>query len=117
MKSKIIFILLLLIIVFIYLSQPKFILKETYTSPNHGYILELYEETGYKPFFSLSNEHDFIEAYVLLKDSQGKILLEPHWYASCNFLIGDLQLEWQKEKVYFTKFNFIDLDEYTFDCF
>ena len=117
MKSKIIFIFLLLIIVLIYLNQLKFILKETYTSPNSEYILELYEETEYKPFFSLSSERGFTEAYVVLKDNQGVVLLEPHWYASCDFRIGDLQLEWQKGKVYFTKFNFIDLDEYTFDCY
>ncbi len=117
MKSKIIFIFLLLMMVFIYLNQSKFILKETYISPNNEYILEIYEETEYRPFFSLSSEQDFAEAYVVLKNNQEKVLLEPYWYASCDFLIGDLQLEWKQGKVYFTKFNFIDLDEYTFDCY
>ena len=117
MKKKIIFIFLLLIIVFIYLSQAKYTLQKTYASPNSDYILEVYEETGYKPFFSLVSEQGFAKAYVVLKNKQGKVLLEPHWYASCDFLIGDLMIDWDENRVYFTKFNYIDLKNYTFSCF
>ena len=111
-----IFIFSTLIIILIYLNQSKFILTKRYTSPNNKYILELYEETDYKPFFSLSSEHGFAEAYVVLKDTQGKLLLEPYWYDSCDFLIGDLRIEWNKNRVYFTKFNSIDLTSISFDC-
>ena len=117
MKKRIIFIFLLLIIVFIYLSRSKYIPRKTYASPNSEYILEVYEETGYKPFFSLASEQDFAEAYVVLKNKKGKVLLEPHWYASCDFLIGDLMIDWDENRVYFTKFDYIDLTSMSFDCY
>ena len=117
MKMKIVFIVVLLAVILIYLNQSKFEIQETYTSPNNKYILELYKVTEYKPFLSLSGEQGFLEAYVVLKNNKGKVLLEPRWYTSCDFLIEDLQIEWQKEKVYFTKFNLIDLTTMSYDCY
>ena len=78
MKKKIISIFFLLIILVAYVTQTKFILQKSYTSPSNRYILELYVEREYKPFFSLSSEQDFAEAYVVLKDKDGKVLLKPH---------------------------------------
>ena len=117
MKKRIIFIFLLLIIVFIYLSQAKYILRETYVSPDSDYILEVYGETEYQPFFSLASEQGFAKAYVVLKNKQGKVLLEPHWYASCDFLTEDLMIDWGENRVYFTKFDYIDLTSMSFDCY
>ena len=117
MKTKIISVFLLLIILFAYVTQTKFILQKSYTSPSNNYILELYVEREHKPFFSLSSEQDFAEAYVILKNKEGRVLLEPHWYASCTFPIGDLMIDWTENRVYFTKFNYIDLTSFSFDCY
>lgn len=110
------FIVTLLAMILIYLNQSKYKLLETYTSPTNEYILELYKELEFKPFFSLSSEQGFTEVYVMLKDNKGKVLLEPHWYASCYFHIGDLRVDWDGNRVYFTKFNYIDLTMMSFDC-
>lgn len=104
---------------FLHNFNKKFVRQEVFKSTNSLYILEVYKEVSYKPLFSLSSEQEFAEAYVVLKDKRGKVLLEPHWYASCDFIISDLQVEWQDKvsRVYFTKFNYIDLTTMSFDCY
>jgi hypothetical protein len=98
--------------------NKKFVLYSSHEK--HGkYILEVYRQSSYSSSVGLSSSSGFAEAYVVLKDKQGKVLLEPHWYASCDFIIDDLQIEWQEKvsRVYFTKFNYIDLTSMSYDCY
>jgi len=97
--------------------NKKFVLSKAYEIEDKQYTLEVYRQKNYKSLIGLSSSHDFAEAYVVLKNKQGKVLLEPHWYASCDFLIGDLQIDWDENRVYFTKFNYIDLTSMSFNCY
>lgn len=97
--------------------NKKFVLAKTYEVKDKQYALELYVNSNYKSFAGFSSSHGFAEAYVVLKDVQGNVLLEPHWYASCDFLLGDLRIDWDENKVYFTKFNYIDLTSMSYDCY
>ena len=87
------------------------------THGEHKYTLEVYQQSNYNSFAGLSSSVGFAESYVVLKDKQNKVLLEPHWHASCDFIIGDLAVDWDENKVYFTKFNFIDLKDYSYHCY
>jgi len=87
------------------------------THGEHKYTLEVYQQSNDNSFAGLSSSVGFAESYVVLKDKQNNVLLEPHWYASCDFIIGDLAVDWDENKVYFTKFNFIDLKDYSYDCY
>lgn len=96
--------------------NKKFVLESNYKE-NNTYTLEVYRQTGNNSFTGLSSSAGFAQAYVVLKDKQGKVLLEPKWYASCDFIIGDLDVRWSVNRVYFTKFNYIDLTSMSFDCY
>ncbi len=123
MKIKTILIaivLLILIALVVYvISRPKFVLQTTHTSPDNKYILEVYTEKGFKPTMSMASESGFAKAYVILKDNKGNILAKPNWIKPCRFIIGDLAIEWQieQDKVYFTKFNYINLKNNSLDCY
>lgn len=118
-KIVMFFIAIIELFLLLKLDMPVKILNSTYTNDNKDYILEVYRQSNYSSFLGLSSSSGFAEAYVVLKDKQRKVLLSPHWYASCHFLIGDLQIEWQEKvsRVYFTKFNYIDLTTMSFDCY
>jgi len=87
------------------------------THGEHKYTLEVYQQSNDNSFAGLSSSVGFAESYVVLKDKQNKVLLEPHWYASCDFIIGDLDVRWSINRVYFTKFNYIDLTLMSYDCY
>lgn len=122
MKIKMIYILFILVIVgiaigaFFYL-KPKYERSETYISPNKEYVLELYTQTNFK-HIGFTNQTDFKKAYVVLKNSNGDILAKPNAFNSCTFSKGDFKVFWELEndKVYFTKFNFIDVKNQAFNC-
>jgi len=95
--------------------NKKFVLESVYEEHN-TYMLEVYRQTNNNSVTGLSSSAGFAQAYVKLKDKQGKVLLEPKWYASCDFIIGDLNVIWDVNRVYFTKFNYIDLTTMSFDC-
>jgi len=99
--------------------NKKFLLSNTHTIGKNDYMLEVYTQSNYSSSVGLSASSGFAETYVILKDKQGEVLLEPHWYATCNFLMDDFQLEWQEKanRIYFTKFNYIDLTTMSFDCY
>ncbi len=96
--------------------NKKFVLESSYKEHNR-YTLEVYRQINNNSFTGLSSSAGFAQAYVVLKDKQGKVLLEPKWYASCDFIIGDLDVGWNVNRVYFTKFNYIDLTTMSFDCY
>jgi len=122
MKIKMIYILFIFVIVgiaigaFFYL-KPKYERAETYISPNKEYVLELYTQTNFK-HIGFNNQTDFKKAYVVLKNNNGDILSKPNAFNSCTFSKGDFKVFWELEndKVYFTKFNFIDVKNQTFNC-
>lgn len=118
-RTAIIFsIALLLAISMYFLSKKNYSLLKTYPSPNSNYSLEVYKEKNYKPLISLASESGFARAYVVLKDAQSNIILKPSWYAPCKFRVGDLNVDWQinQNRIYFTKFNYIDLKNNSFSC-
>lgn len=123
MKTKTILVALVVLIIIalvVYIiSKPKFSLNKTYTSPDNKYLLEVYTEKDFKPTMSMASESGFAKAYVILKDNKGNILVKPNWIKPCRFIIGDFAIEWQMEqnKVYFTKFNYIDLKNNNLDCY
>ena len=99
--------------------NKKFLLSNTHTIGKNDYMLEVYTQSNYSSFVGLSSSSSFSETYVILKDKQGKVLLEPHWYASCDFMMDDFQLELQERanRIYFTEFDYIDLTTMSFDCY
>jgi len=96
--------------------NKKFVLHGIH-GENNTYTLEVYQQSNNNSFAGLSGSVGFTEAYVVLRDKKGEVLLEPHWYASCDFIIGDLDVRWSANRVYFTKFNSIDLTSMSYDCY
>lgn len=121
MKSKMIYIILILFIVigistYCFL-KPKFKITQTLESPDKAYVLEVYTQTNFKAS-GLSNQQGFKKAYVLLKDANNNIIAKPSIFSSCQFILEDLNVYWELDdnKVYFTKFNYINLIDKSYSC-
>lgn len=121
MKSKMIYIVVALVLVIgisaYYFLKPKFKLAESIPSPNNEYVLDVYKQTNFS-HFGFSSQNAYKKTYVVLKDKQNTIIVEPGVFSSCTFTYAELKVFWEIEnnKVYFTKFNYINLEDNSYSC-
>ncbi len=101
-----------LIIIFSLLNScftPNGKLRTKRTSPDGKYILEVYQlklSSGFR------THGDSPNAYVILKNKEGKIISEPSLLNKCHFILNDLSVEWYKHKenkVYYTNISYINI--------
>ncbi|GAA0872268.1 hypothetical protein GCM10009117_14150 [Gangjinia marincola] len=111
-------IVIVALVVGIYLfTKKEYALKESFASPDAAYTIDLYVEQGNPGSGSFTGDADFKKAYVILKNKNGEVLSKPSVLNSCRFTLGDFSLDWNEEgKIYFTKFNYIDLSDHSMNC-
>ncbi|WP_346881327.1 hypothetical protein [uncultured Algibacter sp.] len=116
---KIILISILILIVGVYLwTIPRFKENgEVYPSPDGKYVLKVYAQTN---FIRIGiGDGGFKHAYVVLEDRNGNVLCKPTIFNSCKeAIISEVWGNWEEEedKVYFTKFSYIDLNTMKMHC-
>lgn len=119
MKPKFIYIIILVIaivgIALCLFLKPKYKLSQTITSPNKEYILEVYKQINLSHFGS-SSQNAYKLAYVILKDAKGNVIASPNVFKLCRFTIGNLNISWETDKVYFTQKNYININTKTYFC-
>ncbi|MGB1283808.1 MAG: hypothetical protein ACPG44_05015 [Polaribacter sp.] len=119
MKTRVIYVLLIIIIItgigFYLFLKPKYTLAETIVSPHKEYVLKVYKESNFS-HIGLSNQNSYKLAYVVLKNYKGEIIASPRVFKPCRFTIGDLNVLWKTDKVYFTYKNYIDINTGKYYC-
>ncbi|QCE40496.1 hypothetical protein [Psychroserpens sp. NJDZ02] len=90
--------------------NPKGEFYTKHESPKGEYVLEVYQ---LKLSSSFRTHGDSPNAYVILKNKEGKIISKPSIINKCNFILNDLSVEWFKHnenKVHYTNISYIDID-------
>lgn len=91
---------------------------ERHESPSGKYILIIYKASR-EPFNTgMTSSYWDRQCYVKLTDKDGKTIVKPFPILSCTFSLGRLEIEWLENKniVYFTKTEFIRIDEKRCAC-
>ncbi|WP_298547669.1 hypothetical protein [uncultured Aquimarina sp.] len=110
-------VLILIIGAIYFFTRKKFEEYKRHASPDGQYVLVVYvQKEMYAIGFSSQQSHK--SAYVALEDKNGKVLVKPGLFRSCEFSLGDFGAEWlmDENKVYYTKFDYIDLSTMEMSC-
>ena len=90
---------------------------KVFKSPNADYsLLILVENEAFN--LSFNSNSDYRKAKAVLKDQNNKTVVESSLFLGCDFLLGDLNVQWDvaNKFVHFSKFNSIDLQNLKMVC-
>ncbi|MEM0940643.1 MAG: hypothetical protein AAF600_14500 [Bacteroidota bacterium] len=109
--------LLTIIIAFLYFTnKPSYSYYKTKTIPDTNLQVVIYLQNNFRTL-SLTGESSYQMAYVELQDLAGNILAKQNFFNRCEFQLGEMYLGIADNKLYLTKFSYIDLENYNYYCF
>lgn len=97
--------------------ERKYKTHKVFKSPNEDYSLLIFVEN--EAFnLSFNSNSEYRKAKVMLKDQNNKTVVESPLFSNCDFLLGDLDVQWDtvNKVVHFSKFNSIDLQNLKMVC-
>lgn len=102
--------LLTIIIAFLYFTnKPSYSYYKTKTIPDTNLQVVIYLQNNFRTL-SLTGESSYQMAYVELQDLAGNILAKQNFFNRCEFQLGEMYLGIADNKLYLTKFSYIDLE-------
>ncbi|WKB82456.1 hypothetical protein QYR09_05345 [Cellulophaga lytica] len=119
MKSKTIHILLSILITVVvtwFLLKPNYTYYKTEIIKGKNLQVVIYVQKNFSHFgFSSQNGHKL--AYIELQNLKGKTLAKQSLFNRCEVLIEEINPSVENNKLYFTKFSYINLLDYSYYCF
>lgn len=77
----------------------------------------IYLQDNYKTIAIANSSGSYALSYIELQDLEGNTLAKQSFFNRCEVQIGELDFEIIDNKLYFTKFSYIDLTNYKYYCF
>lgn len=105
------------IFIFILILMPKYRYYKTEKIPDTNLQVVIYLQSNYITGFSTHSDFAYTPAYIELQNLQGKTLAKRYFFNRCTVQIGDIFFDIEDNKLYFTKFSYIDLSDYSYYCF
>ena len=102
------------ILVSIIALQPNFKYHKTEKIPNTSLQAVIYLQDNFKSISIGSSDASYALSYFEL---QGNTLAKQFFFNRCKVMIGELYFQIEDNKLYFTKFSYIDLIDYSYHCF
>lgn len=119
MKSKTIHILLSILITVVviwFLLKPNYTYYKTEIIKGKDLQVVIYVQNNFSHFgFSSQNGHKL--AYIELQNLDGNTLAKQSLFNRCEVLIEEINPFVENNKLYFTKFSYINLLDYSYYCF
>ncbi len=97
--------------------KPKFSYYKTEKIPNTNLHAVIYLQDNFKSLSIGSSDGAYALSYIELQDLKGNTIAKQNWFTRCEVQIGELRFSLEKNKLYFTKFSYIDLTDYKYYCF
>ena len=97
--------------------KPNYKYHKTEKIPNTNLQAIIYLQNNYKSIPIGSSDASYALSYIKLQDLEGNTLAKQSFFNRCEVQIGELYLKKEDNKLYFTKFSYIDLTNYNYYCF
>ncbi|WP_271785205.1 hypothetical protein [Aquimarina algiphila] len=99
-----------------FVLKPKYRYYKIQDIPNTDLKAVIYTQKNYNTI-SLRGEWFYTPAYVELQDLQGNIIAKQIFFNRCTVQVGEIYFKVKNNKLYYTKFSYIDLSDYSYYCF
>lgn len=119
MKPKSKYTLLAIVITVVltwFLLKPSYSYYKTEVIKGTDLQLVIYVKNNFK-HFGFSSQNSYKLAYTELQDLNGNILAKQNLFNKCEVQVEEIKPFTTDNKLYFTKFSYIDLVNYSYYCF
>ncbi len=109
-------IVLVFITLYIFFLRPTYVYHKTERIENTNLQAVIYIQDNYTSI-GFSNDFAYRPAYVELQDLSGALVAKQFLLNRCTVQIGEIYFKIKNNKLYYTKFDYIDLSNYQYYCF